>query len=163
MPLTPHTNPDNGPNWPGSSVWALLAAFVVIVLFGSLLVEPNRFEARLPYSTVKTMIREGEVQSVELREHVIVVTTGETDAGEVQVVEAVVPAQGDPELLKLLEDQGIEITAIERQGVSIFTYMLPWILILGVYLWLQRRMMGSMGVSISRMPARGPSPSPASP
>jgi len=109
------------------------------------------------------MIREGEVQSVELREHVIVVTTGETDAGEVQVVEAVVPAQGDPELLKLLEDQGIEITAIERQGVSIFTYMLPWILILGVYLWLQRRMMGSMGVSISRMPARGPSPSPASP
>jgi len=61
-----------------------------------------------------------------------------------EVFEAVVPAQGDPELLKLLEDQGIEITATEPQDVSIFAYMLPWILILGVYLWLQRRMMGGV-------------------
>lgn len=123
---------------------ALVAAFVTIALFGSLLVEPSSYETRLPYSTVKTMIREGQVQSVELREHLIVGVTDETDAGEGEVFEAVIPAQGDPELLGLLEEHGIEITATEPQDVSFLAYILPWIIILGVYLWLQRRMMGGM-------------------
>jgi|GEM_PF-4675061 len=71
-----------------------LAALLVIWLMGSLFVAPTEFETRLPYSTVKAMIREGQVQSVELREHVIVVATGETDAGEAGGVRSGGPGPG---------------------------------------------------------------------
>ena len=57
---------------------------------------------------------------------------------------ATIPAQGDPDLLPLLEAQGVEISAREPAGDSILLYFLPWILILGVYFWMQRRIMGDI-------------------
>ncbi|MDQ2089893.1 ATP-dependent zinc metalloprotease FtsH [Marimonas arenosa] len=139
-PKTPGDGPDR-PGWQALIVLALLAAFVLIV---GLFAEPAQQGTRLPYSTLKTMIREGQVRTAELREHMIIVETKAPDATGNQSFRAVVPAQGDPDLLELLEVQGVEITATEPEDVSILTYMLPWILILGIYLWLQRRMMGGI-------------------
>ncbi|MDJ0639548.1 MAG: ATP-dependent zinc metalloprotease FtsH [Paracoccaceae bacterium] len=141
MPQEPRRPFGDGPDQPGWQPLIVLAMLVSFVLVMSLFVEPAQQETRLPYSALKTMIRDGQVQSAELREHVIFVDTKVSDADDAHTFSAVVPAQGDPDLLELLEDQGVEITATEPTGVSIFTYMLPWIVILGVYLWLQRRMM----------------------
>lgn len=119
----------------------VLAVVLSLTMLGSLFVEQPPFEARLSYSELKQKIRDGDIQSAELHEHDIVVTTKALDAAEAEEFSAVIPMQGDPELLALLEQQGVEITATEPEDVSIFSYLLPWVLILGVYLWLQRRMM----------------------
>jgi cell division protease FtsH len=118
-----------------------MLAFVVIASFFA---EPRQRDKTLAYSALKEMVREGQVQSAELREHIIVVGTKPEQGEEQQSFRAVIPSQGDPELLELLEEHGVEITATEPSGVSIFTYILPWIFILGIYLWLQRRMMGGI-------------------
>lgn len=144
MPDNPDRNPGDGPDWSGWQAVVALAFLLSMALIGGLFNGPTAPETRLPYSTVKQMIRDGQVTAVEMREHVIVAETAEDDTGDTKRVEAVVPVTGDPDLLTLLEDQGVEITATEPSGVSIFSYMLPWVLILGVYLWLQRRMMGRM-------------------
>lgn len=90
------------------------------------------------------MIREGEVTSADLQEHAVVVRAIDPDTEQPQEYRAVTPSQGDPDLLPLLEEMQVEITAEEPAGVSILSYILPWIIVLAVYLWLQRRMMGNI-------------------
>ncbi len=97
------------------------------------------------YSEIKEMIRDGEVDGALLEEHAITVTTADDGAGQAQVYRAITPVQGDPDLLPLLEEQGVEITAEEPSEGSALVYLLPWLLILGVYFLLQRRMFGQLG------------------
>ncbi|MBR9652694.1 ATP-dependent zinc metalloprotease FtsH [Thalassovita aquimarina] len=140
----PEKNTGEGPNWSGMQALVVLAVVLSLTMLGSLFVDQAPIEARLSYSEIKQKIRDGDIQSAELHEHDIVVTTKALDAAEAEQFGAVIPMQGDPELLSLLEEQGIEITATEPEDVSIFAYLLPWVLILGVYLWLQRRMMSNI-------------------
>ena len=122
----------------------LLAALLAMVLFSGLWPNSGPVPTALPYSEVKQMIRDGRVTSADLQEHAIVVITGEPGAESKETFRAVTPSQGDPDLLPLLEQNGVEIRAEEPSGVSMLSYILPWVLILGVYLWLQRRMMGNI-------------------
>ncbi|MDO6587264.1 ATP-dependent zinc metalloprotease FtsH [Salipiger sp. 1_MG-2023] len=122
-------------------LWAMLLAALV---FASLTNTVSDVQL-LPYSSLKQMIRNGEIGQALLEEHAITVTAEDGVAGVNLKYRAVTPAQGDTELLPLLEAQGVEITAKEPQGVSLLSYLLSWILILGVYLWLQRRLMGQIG------------------
>ncbi len=142
MPKETSNRPDGGPNWSQWPVWILLAGFLVMALFSSFVFEPGTGGTTVAYSTIKQMIRDNRITSVDLQEHAIIATTG--GAGTEEVFRAVTPAQGDPELLPLLEKHGVEIRAEAPAGGSILTYILPWIIILGVYLWLQRRMMGNI-------------------
>ena len=96
----------------------------------------------IPYSAIKAMIQRGEATRVLLEQHAITVVSGGSNGTE--PVRAVIPAQGDPDLLSLLEAQGVEITAKPPKSVSVLSYILPWVLILGVYLWFQRRMFGQI-------------------
>lgn len=144
MPQEPPRSPRNGPNWSGWSnyiVFVLMLAFVVIASF---LVQPGAKETTVTYTELKQILREGRAQSAELREHVIIIHAKPEGGDGTQVLRAVIPPLSDPELLELLEDQGVDITAMEPADVSILTYILPWVLILGIYLWLQRRMMGGL-------------------
>jgi cell division protease FtsH len=96
------------------------------------------------YTALKQMIREGRVTEAAFEEHALIATIGDPEDPDSQTVRVIIPAQGDPDLLPLLEAQGVEIRAEEPAEPSILTYMLPWVLILGGYLWLQRRMMGNI-------------------
>lgn len=143
MPLEPQKKPEGDPT-EGWQLWVLLGLFMVGLLAISLWSGTAPGTKTVPYSAVKQMIRDGKVASAELEEHAIIVQTpGALDAGA-ERIRAVTPAQGDPELLPLLEQHDIEIRAREPANPSILAYMLPWVLILGVYLWLQRRMMGNI-------------------
>jgi cell division protease FtsH len=122
----------------------LLAALLLMVLLSGPWPNSGPVPTTLPYSEVKQMIRDGRVTSADLQEHAIVVNTGQTGAESNETFRAVTPSQGDPDLLPLLEQNGVEIRAEEPSGVSVLSYILPWVLILGVYLWLQRRMMGNI-------------------
>ena len=117
---------------------------VVAWVVASSLGDSGARQTTLPYSSVKQMIRDGEVISAEFEEHAIVVTREQPDPAGVSAFRAVIPLPGDPEILPLLEEQGVEIRAKEPADGSILLYFLPWILILGFYLWIQRRMMGGL-------------------
>jgi len=133
-------------------VWNVAAlGFLLIFVMMSLLGPKIETSAQtITYSELKTMIRDGDVSSALLEEHSITVVIGDKDTSDSQQFRAVTPAQEDPTLLPILERENVEITARAPQGVSIISYILPWVLILGVYIWLQRRMMGSMGGQLGR-------------
>jgi len=138
----------NGPNGgPENSLWqvlALLGGFLLMVLVSSLWLDSGPTQTTVPYSELKQMIRDGQVISADLEEHSITVATDETGGENTEVYRAVTPMQGDPELLPLLEQHGVEIRVEAPSDGSILSFVLPWVLILGAYLWLQRRMMGNI-------------------
>ena len=144
MPKETSDRPDGSPNWSQWPIWILLAGFLIMVLFSSFWLQPGTDRTTVAYSTIKQMIRDDRVTSVDLQEHVIIAKTSDMGAGTPEVFRAVAPAQGDPELLPLLERHDVEIRAEAPAGSSMLTYILPWIVILGVYLWLQRSMMGNI-------------------
>lgn len=140
------TDPKRDAPFPPSG-WNVIALgfLLIFVMMSMLLPKIETSVQTVTYSELKTMIREGDVSSALLEEHSITVVIGDDDTSDSQQFQAVIPTQEDPKLLPMLEQEGVEITARAPQAVSIISYILPWILILGVYIWLQRRMMSSMG------------------
>ena len=122
----------------------MLGTIVMVWLVANSMGDPDARPTTLPYSSVKDMIREGSVSSAEFEEHAIVVTIERSEQSGTSRFRAVIPTPGDPELLPLLEEQGVEVSAEEPAGSPILLYFLPWVLILAFYLWLQRRMMSGM-------------------
>ncbi|MCC5958300.1 MAG: ATP-dependent zinc metalloprotease FtsH [Rhodobacteraceae bacterium] len=97
------------------------------------------------YSEVKTLIRNGDVREATLEETAIVAVLHDRTADGATRLRAVTPQQPDPALLPLLEDMGVTVTAEAPRAPSTLIWFLPWILIIGFYFWLSRRMMGGMG------------------
>ena len=93
---------------------------------------------------LRGMIRDGRVDQAILDEHGITVTGLGDPLEEQRQYRAVTPSQGDPELLPLLEEQDVDVIAREPSGVSVLSYLLPWIILLAFYFWLQRRMLGQI-------------------
>lgn len=139
MANTPKNEPPQ-PNWPQT----LAVTAITFALAMSLFLRVETGLTTVPYSNVKELISDGSVDTAILEEHGITVIVG-ANSQTAQQYYAVVPAQGDADLLPLLEDRGVEIAAKAPQSDSILTYLMPWILILAVYFWLQRRMMSQMG------------------
>ncbi|WP_439561864.1 ATP-dependent zinc metalloprotease FtsH [Roseinatronobacter sp.] len=101
--------------------------------------------ATISYSEIKALIRNGDVREVTLEETAIVAWLHDQRSDGVSRVRAITPAQPDPTLLPLLEDMGVIVTAQAPRAPSALIWFLPWILILGFYFWLSRRMMGGLG------------------
>lgn len=133
----------NGPPRPSPVVQALIWAALFGAMMLWVLADPGAGEQSIPYSDMKDRIRGGGVSQVLLEEHTISIIGDASNGGT--PLRAVIPAQGDPGLLPLLEAQGVQVTARPPQGVSVLSYILPWILILGLYLWFQRRLFGQIG------------------
>lgn len=133
-----------GPQIPGLLPMIIWFAAGMFLLFVALNYsgESTSTQTEVPFSEVKALIRDGQVQTATFKAQTIIVSTeGDADAGPVSF-RAVIPEQGDPGLLPLLEDMNVEVTAEAPQDTSVLTYLLPWILILAVFFWLQRSMMG---------------------
>ena len=144
MPNDPPRKQSNEePQWRWT-VFALWAMLLAVYAFASLTNVESSLSV-VSYSEIKQMVRNGEVGQALLAEHAITVS-GEGDvAVATPRFRAVTPSQGDPDLLPLLEEHDVEIIAEKPRGVSIFSYILPWILVLAIYYWVQRRMLGQIG------------------
>ncbi len=145
MPQEPPKDPGNGPKWPEWIYYVALVATMGTLIVASFFAPPTDLTATtISYSGVKEIIRAGRVRSAELSDHSITVRATSADGDGEQAFRAVVPSQSDPDLLALLEDNGVDVTAIEPSGTSVFVYLIPWIFILALYFWFQRRMMGGI-------------------
>lgn len=94
------------------------------------------------YSEIKNRIRRGGVREATLEASAFVAVLATPTENGVEPVRAITSRQPDPDLLPLLEKNGVIVTTKEPATPSILLSFLPWILILAFYLWLSRRMMG---------------------
>ena len=122
-------------------LWPLVVVFAVFMLFSSQFPTGNLAPRTLTYSEIKTLIRKGDVIEATLETNAIVaVLRGAAENGNNRI-RAITPQQPDPELLPLLEQNGVDITAKEPATPSILLSVLPWIMIIGFYFWISSRMM----------------------
>jgi cell division protease FtsH len=104
----------------------------------------------VPYSQLFTWVQEGKIESVVLR--------GDTLDAKLKKPETVNDRSvdtfrtdmppNDPALLPLLRDKGVRI-AVDSQrqpfAVQVVLTLLPWALIIGVWIWMSRRAQGMLG------------------
>ena len=141
MPNDRSSPQQNGPgksnNWSPIAIWLALFATLLLISISGLQTEPGPQD--VAYSEIKTLIRNGDVAEVVLEQQTITAKKGETR------YRAVTPIQGDPGLLSLLEKHDVRISARKQRPESILTYILPWVLILALFMMLRRGTLGSMG------------------
>ncbi|WP_245710771.1 ATP-dependent zinc metalloprotease FtsH [Citreimonas salinaria] len=140
----PSKTADRGPfaQWTGPFLVAL--AFMAVLLI-QLLPDPTA-TATVSYTEMKSLIRNAQVQQVTLEEDSIVAELQTRHESGAQQVRAIVPAQDDPDLLPLLERMDVEVTAVAPGSPSVLWSFLPWILIVGFYFWVARRLSaGALG------------------
>ncbi|MFQ5955205.1 MAG: ATP-dependent zinc metalloprotease FtsH, partial [Kiloniellales bacterium] len=122
-----------------------------LMLMSGRLGDSSEPAANVSYTEFKTLLSEKQVQSVILRgDQLEGRLVRERPLGQTGMTTrrfaARIPAFGDPDLLPALEAQGVEITvkeAADDGAVSRFLYgLLPWLLIIAVYLFFWNRMYG---------------------
>lgn len=139
--------------------WAIPALIGMIFITGMLVSvnapEPTK-TVTVPYSAFKALVEDGEVAKVTFKDRGLTVflkrpmSLGEPPRDVTELLSEV-PAIGDPEILPLLEEKGIEIRAATepKSGYGWLGSVLPWLLLFGIYFWfwnrMQRNMMGHFG------------------
>jgi len=99
--------------------------------------------AAIAYSTFKTLVAEGKVESVVMRGEEIAVLL----AAPMEIrpgigtasVSTRIPPVGDPALLSALEQQGVATTAVPAEGDGWLVSILPWLIFIALYLFFWTR------------------------
>ncbi|HEX7841535.1 MAG TPA: ATP-dependent zinc metalloprotease FtsH [Kofleriaceae bacterium] len=124
--------------------WAWFVLFALLAVFW--LVESNVGAPARPavdYSTALSWIRAGKVKEVVLRPDSLTgKLSGPQRIENSDVTEFRTALPRDERLVPLLDEKGVEIRAENDDGsalVRIAMVALPWVLIIGVWMWLSRR------------------------
>lgn len=134
----PQPTPDPTGRW----FWPIAFALIAFSFFALQVPEGTEAPSPIPYSDLKALVRNGDVTDATLDETSLVAALSTPSADGHTSVRAILPQQSDPTLLPLLEDNGVVVTAKEPQVPSMLISFLPWLVILGFYIWLSRRMAG---------------------
>ncbi|MBN2366286.1 MAG: ATP-dependent metallopeptidase FtsH/Yme1/Tma family protein [Calditrichaeota bacterium] len=142
-----------GANWFRYIFWILLIWLIISFFF-------NRFQdtdrVRVSYTTFKSQVQDSNVASIviegqeikgEFRDAYILPTDTSENPESYQKFVTIKPQIEDPELLKILEAQNVEIEARE-EGEGWWQYalilLLPWVIILGLFWYSRRKMQSGM-------------------
>jgi len=137
------------------SIWYLVGMFVLIILLNSLLSSPSG--QMIEYSAFKERIRTGEIKRVEMGERFytgLTVTREElesrqegggifsTSSAAVQYRTARVE---DPDLIRLMDEQGVEYYAVPVNNNALLGLLLSWIVPIAVLIVVWRFLLNRMG------------------
>ena len=138
----PADEPPAGPDrtWRGVVAW-LLVTLLVLSWFGGGLRPASH---AMSYSDFKSAVREGAFDTVVIRGARI---EASADIDQPPAPRATpprattwIPSTGDPSLLELLEAHGVDVVAEpESTWRSLVVGLLPWLVLIGVYVWVMRR------------------------
>ncbi|MGD9705274.1 MAG: ATP-dependent zinc metalloprotease FtsH [Acidimicrobiia bacterium] len=140
------------PKW---TIWVLLGVLALALLSPRLLPEADVDE--LAYSELKTLVRDGKVDEIKLNNNTLAITGTLKDGTEfTSFVQAPGPTEED---LALFESEGVKFSPNTPKTSwipGLITLLLPIMLILGLFVWMQRRASGQMGnvMSIGRSRAK---------
>ena len=129
-------------------MWLVLA-----VMLGAMWLWKTAMEGKaqppVAYSQLYQWIKDAKVSSVVIAGEAIDATLKNPEALDGRTVKTFhtdLP-QNDPALLPLLRDKGVSITVKSRQqpfAVEVVMTLLPWVLIIGVWVWMSRRTQGML-------------------
>ncbi len=148
----------DAPGWPNATPppvttrqgWLLLAVMLV-----GMWLWKNQMEATPPpvaYSQFYGLVAADKVQSVVLNGETLdanLKVPEQVDGRLLQLLHTNV-APNDPALLPLLRQHGVQITAKSQQqpfGVQLLLTLLPWAVIIGVWVWMSRKAKGMLGAN----------------
>jgi len=165
MPAEQNPTPGSGPggrnrpggkdsNLPSWLVWVLVAVVGLTVV--SALSLGSQPEEPVSYTEFIEQVSEGNIESV-VWNNVDQEITGTRSNGEEFVTTG--PTEPPPEVLQLLEDQDVRVefaTPTPNLLSQLLPLMLPILLIIGFFVWMNRRAQGQMGgiMSIGRSKAK---------
>jgi cell division protease FtsH len=132
----------SGPPTLSRLLWPVVFMLIAFAFLSMQLPPGTTAPAEVSYSEMKTLIRNGNVQQATLEATAIVAVLHTPTAEGADRIRAITPQQPDGALLPLLEEMGVTVTAEEPRAPSLLVSLLPWILILALYFWLSRRMLG---------------------
>jgi cell division protease FtsH len=132
----------SGPPTLSRLLWPVVFMLIAFAFLSMQLPPGTTAPAEVSYSEMKTLIRNGNVQQATLEATAIVAVLHTPTAEGADTIRAITPQQPDGALLPLLEEMGVTVTAKEPRAPSFLVSLLPWILILALYFWLSRRMLG---------------------
>lgn len=149
------TEQSNGPSDPTHlrpRLSAAVAVISVLLLLSLIFNSAGPAIPSIPYTQLKALIAEDKIARLTLRGDVATAERREEAAAgaapAVTSLQSRIPALGDDSLLPLLEAHGVELTVEPSQpsGLSaVLLSMLPWLVLIGLWLWLMRRAYQNVG------------------
>ncbi len=142
------------PGLPRWLVWALIAVAVVLLLGPRLLPTPE--QTRLTYTEFLDLVERGDVREVTINNLNNQISGKLSDSRNFVTTGANTLSDADEQLLK---SKGVDYDFSTPQGnffTNIIPILLPFFLIMGFFIWMQRRAMGQAGniMSIGRSRAK---------
>jgi len=144
------------PGWIGIGLPLLLLLLYLLLVWKP----PVKMPAHeIPYSDFKQLVRDAAVVEVSFSGDQI---RGELDmprelvprGGPTRFFVTRVPAMGDEQLLGLLEEKGVELRVQpppgESDGGRLLLAFLPWLVLIGIYVWFWRRISRNLAGGIGR-------------
>ncbi len=147
-------SPDSKPPMPKWAIWAIVAAIVVLA-FGSQAFAPSTGE-KISYTEFLDQVKRGNVASITINNATNIISGEFDNGGKFSTTGAVNMSDADEELLK---DMGVDYdfkTPQPNWVTSLLPIILPFLLIVGFFVWMQRRAMGQAGniMSVGRSKAK---------
>jgi len=144
-------SPPSAPSPPSGAsrrMWLVLAVMLGAVWFWKTAME-GKAQPPVAYSQLYQWIKDGKVASVVIAGDAIDATLKndeKLDGRTVKTFHTDLP-QNDPALLPSLREKGVTITVKSRQqpfAVEMVMTLLPWVLIIGAWVWMSRRTQGML-------------------
>jgi cell division protease FtsH len=143
---------------PNLAWYAIVGALVLMYLLVTQM--PDQAPATsISFDEFKRLVAGGAVKTVELAGDTAIAelkapTVPEAGGPETKMVKTILPAHGDPGLIALFEEKGVQIwnRPVDQTG-SWLRSLLPWIIIIGLYFYFWRRMQGNI---MDRLGGRSP-------
>ena len=135
-------------------VWALIALAAVLIVGPRLMPTPE--QTRLTYTEFLDLVEGGEVREVTINNLSNQISGKLADGREFVTTGAISLSDADEQLLK---DKGVDYDYSTPTGnffTNLIPILLPFFLIMGFFIWMQRRAMGQAGniMSIGRSRAK---------
>jgi cell division protease FtsH len=131
--------------------WAIPLTLVAILLATEVLGDRKPVAPALDYSTFYSLVDQGKVGRVTIEGQSVTGALKEpvpVEGRSVTDFSSTLPAQQDPNLFPLLREKGVDVRVQTEQpsvwGPLLVT-LLPWALVIGVWVWFARRARGAMG------------------
>jgi len=139
------------PRW---ATWAIVA--VVVLLIAGPRIWPTSTATKFTYTEFLELVKQGQVKQVEINNLSNQISGKLKDGGEFVTTGAVALSDADETLLK---EKGVDYDYSTPQGnffTNLIPLLLPFILIMGFFFWMQKRAMGQAGsiMSIGRSRAK---------
>jgi cell division protease FtsH len=132
-----------------------------ILSFGYMFLKIDKTIEEIPYSVFKTRVEKGQVAEIEVKGQEVkgeyrvdaIGSEMRSDAAARQGVayfKTVLPSFADPDLVKLLEQQGVVVSATPDKMnwfATLVITLLPWALIVGYFVYMNKRIGEQLGGS----------------